>query len=394
MTPSGLAERISDIIEVPRDLLLGRYPPFVSGGTLPEGDVPVFVFHSVEPVRFGAQLDHLDRNDYVTLSVDQYFAHLTGRQAAPPRAVLLTFDDARGSLWSVGAPLLRRHGMRGLVFVVPGKVSSRPGAPDPTLDDVDAGRSRLDEILARESGDRPFLTWEEIESLAREGVFDFESHTLSHSRVHCAAKRVGFVTPDSRLGYQSFDLPIQSDGGRDLIGEDIPLGSPVLRSAPRLSECRRVYESPLARRACADEVEERGGPPFFARPGWRRTLESIARRFPPVVGAETAKDRASAIEGELLEARRKLEHHTGRVVRHLCYPWHAASPLARDLARTTGHSSTFCGKVRGSIIARAGDDPFAIPRIGEDWVELLPGSGRSTLRRILSRKWTRRLGGA
>ena len=31
--------------EVPRDLLLRRYPPFVTGGDLAPGEIPVFVFH-------------------------------------------------------------------------------------------------------------------------------------------------------------------------------------------------------------------------------------------------------------------------------------------------------------------------------------------------------------
>jgi hypothetical protein len=44
-----LGQKARDAFEVPRDLLLGRYPPFVTGGPLPRGHVPVFVFHSLEP---------------------------------------------------------------------------------------------------------------------------------------------------------------------------------------------------------------------------------------------------------------------------------------------------------------------------------------------------------
>src|SRR5688500_1473809 len=105
--------------EVPRDLLLGRYPPFVTGGPLPQGHIPVFVFHSLEPHRFARQLTHLADNGYVTLSADEYAQNLLGGRPAPARAVVLTFDDGRGSLWSVGYPLLRRFGMRGIVFLVP-----------------------------------------------------------------------------------------------------------------------------------------------------------------------------------------------------------------------------------------------------------------------------------
>ena len=65
-------------LEVPRDLLLGRYPDFVTGGPLPRGDVPVFVFHSVEPESFGRKLRHLADNGYVTLSAEEYHQGLLG----------------------------------------------------------------------------------------------------------------------------------------------------------------------------------------------------------------------------------------------------------------------------------------------------------------------------
>ena len=66
--------------EVPRDLLRGRYPPFVTGGELPRGDVPVFVFHGAEPDSFSRKLAHLAENGYVTLSAEEYVAVLRGQR--------------------------------------------------------------------------------------------------------------------------------------------------------------------------------------------------------------------------------------------------------------------------------------------------------------------------
>ena len=53
-----LGRHIRESWEVPRDIWLKRYPPFVTGGPLPGGDVPVFVFHSLEPHSFGRKLDY------------------------------------------------------------------------------------------------------------------------------------------------------------------------------------------------------------------------------------------------------------------------------------------------------------------------------------------------
>jgi hypothetical protein len=71
----------------------------------------------------------------------------------------------------------------------------------------------------------------------------------------------------------------------------------------------------------------------------------------------------------------------------LCFPWHVDSPLAREVAAQVGYTAAFVGKVsNGPAIARHGSDPFAIPRVGEDYVERLPGPSRRSLLSVLREK--------
>ncbi len=382
--------------EVPRDLLRRRYPPFVTGGALPRGDVPVFVFHGLEPARFGAQLAYLAENGYATLGVDEYLAVLQGRQGPPERAVVLTFDDGRGSLWTVGAPLLRRHGMKGIVFLVPGRMASRPGAPLPTWDDVEAGRVSAPTVLAREEGSGALLSWEETAELARSGVFEFESHTLTHARIHVGPRVAGFLTPEVRDGYAAFDVPLiegPTAPFRDLFPHEVPLGTPLLESAPRTSEALRFHEDPQVRERCVEAVAAAGGAAFFARLGWARELRSL---LPSRMSGrlESPDDRERGLRAELAEARTVIEAHTGRTVRMLCYPWHAWGPITRRLTTETGYGAALCGKVAGTPITRPGGDLLAIARIGDDYVETLPGRGRRGVASVLARKWRRRFGRA
>jgi peptidoglycan/xylan/chitin deacetylase (PgdA/CDA1 family) len=381
--------------EVPRDLLRRRYPPFVTGGELPRGDVPVFVFHSLEPVRFGAQLAHLAANGYRTLGADEYLAVLQGRTPAPERAVVLTFDDGRGSLWTVGAPLLKRHGMMGIVFLVPGRTASRPGPRFPTWDDVEAGRAAAPAVLAREQGAGSLLSWEEVEELAGSGVLDFESHTQLHSRVHVGPSVAGFLTPEMREGYAAFDVPLLGEGlrtGRDLLPHEAALGTPLLESAPRTSEALRFHEDPAIRERCVAAVAAAGGAAFFARRDWARRLRQL---LPSRVAGrvESPDDRERALRGELADARTAIEARTRRPSRLLCYPWHAWGPLSRRLAAEAGYVAAFCGKVEGTPITRAGGDLMAVARVGDDYVETLPGRGRRGVATVLARKWRRRFGG-
>ena len=78
---------------------------------------------------------------------------------------------------------------------------------------------------------------------------------------------------------------------------------------------------------------------------------------------------------------------TGRESTAVCYPWHVHSDLAREVAREAGYSVGFAGKAdQGPKISTAGSDLFAIARVGEDYVERLPGPGRRPLASVLMEK--------
>jgi peptidoglycan/xylan/chitin deacetylase (PgdA/CDA1 family) len=360
--------------EVPRDIVLRRYPPFVTGGELPRGHVPVFVFHSVEPESFGRKLQHLADNGYVPLSADEYMDVLTGKRTPPERAVLLTFDDGRASIVSVGLPLLQRYGMKAVLFLVPGRL--RPDDQAPTI-----------------SGPQEDLvSWPEVEKLARSGLVDIESHSLTHARVHTAPRVVDFLRPADRVGYRAMDVPLvfSERDGRDLLAPDAPLGTPLLQAEPRLGESLRFFEDAPAAAACVREVEEGGGAGFFARPDWERQLRRAVARVGLRGRVETPAERETAIRRELVQSKQEIEARTGRAVAHLCYPWHVSGPTARRIAAEVGYRTAFCGKVPGVALTPIGGDPLRVARIGEDYVELLPGRGRADLLSVLRRKWRRR----
>jgi peptidoglycan/xylan/chitin deacetylase (PgdA/CDA1 family) len=344
------ADEAKAVLEVPHDLLRRRYPPFVTGGALPRGDIPVFTFHGVDAVTFGRQLQYLAENGYRTLSAAEYIDVLTGARPAPERAVLLTFDDGRASTFAVALPLLERLGMKATVFLVPARVRGAD-APPPALSGAQEG----------------FVSWAEVEAMVRSGVFDVESHSLTHARIHTGPRVDRFLAPEDRVGYAAMDVPLIHAGGTDLLAPDVPLGTPLLRSAPRLSEAWRFYE---------DE-----------------TIRMALPRGPIRGRLETAAEREAAMRRELLEAKRQIEERTGRPVTHLCYPWHAFGPTARRLAAEVGYRTAFCGKVAGVPVTRPGGDLLTIARVGDDYVEMLPGRGRKSLLDVVRHKWRRRFGG-
>jgi len=279
------------------------------------------------------------------------------------------------------------------VFLVPGRMTSRAGPLPPAWDELQGGEAAA--VLRREEGEGAFLSWEEVEALAhdRSGVFDFESHTLSHARIHTGPQVKGFLTPAQQQGYAALDVPLVQQGEGDRTAAELPLGTPLFRSEPRTSEALRFYEDPAVRSAPVHAVAAHGGAGFFYRDGWEKELRRLMDGQRVEGRLESPEEREQAIRHELLESKRIIEDRTGRPVLHLCYPWHVAGPTARRVAREVGYRTAFCGKVAGVPITLAGGDPHAVARVGEDYVELLPGRGRASLSAVLRQKWSRRIRG-
>jgi peptidoglycan/xylan/chitin deacetylase (PgdA/CDA1 family) len=136
-------------------------PSFVFAASPPEldGGVPVFFYHAVTTEGFAADLRFLRENGYATLDADGLLAHLGGERPAPPRSVVLTFDDGGSLLHRIVFPLLREFGQRAVAFVAP--------------------RFHGDACIGAGREPRP-CTWDELREMAASGVVDVQSHTLEH----------------------------------------------------------------------------------------------------------------------------------------------------------------------------------------------------------------------
>lgn len=124
----------------------------------PSDNVPVFCYHIPDAESFRADLQHLRRNGYQTLAADQLLAHLNGTEPAPPKSVVLTFDDGPVEVYRIAFPLLKEHGFRAVAFIA-------PSFHDNVRDDMDQGRA---------------CTWNELVEMQASGVIEVQSHTLEH----------------------------------------------------------------------------------------------------------------------------------------------------------------------------------------------------------------------
>lgn len=388
-----LAKNLREVGSTALDMLLLRYPGFVYGESK-HGAIPVFCFHSVEPASFQSMLEFIASNGYVALDADEYYQVLTGHAYTPGNTVVLTFDDGWGSLWSVGFPLIKQYHVKIIVFLPPGRIEHCDRRL-PNLDDLAAGRCAEEDVFGRDKSDHPLLTWEEIIEMHTSGLVDFQSHSFNHSLVTSSAQVVDFVNPRLLETCNLLELPFPSRGFQPMgTKPPVRLGEPLFESVPRLSDTPRLIIDPMVTEECVQFVHSYGGADFFKQSEWPDILMRVARKHLKTAAEpqiEPPEEQVESIRHELVESKRAIEEMLpGKVVRHICYPWHVTGSIARREASAVGYTSNFLGRTAGRYYNPIPNDPFNIARLGGDFFFRLPGKGRVGLLRILMNKAARR----
>ena len=377
-----------------RALLFRTYPDFVykTVKEMPKDEIPVFTFHSVEHEYFEAQMRYLADNHYRTIDSDEYHDILLGNVQLNQKTVVLTFDDGRGSLWSVAYPILKKYGLKAISFIVPFCI--KDATEDyPTLDDVWNGAALIEDVQRREEKEL-LCSWKEIKRMHKDGIIDFQSHSSFHHSVFITKEFVDFINPSFRPKPMCGTLnPVVRKNGVDKIGSDLDFGHPIYRWAPSLSTSRRYVEDEALSNECTNYVSDRGGRAFFQQAGWRQQLRKFMKEH-QIQHAGSGRfqnqdERVSDIHKDLLQSKNLIEEKLDKYVRHFCFPWYAGSDLAGKISQEVGYYSNYWGLLQNRSINRIGDNPYYLARMNDEYIFSLPGRGRTALYELLLKKYLR-----
>ncbi len=309
------------------DLSLGCYPRFCFGLGLSRNILPVFHFHEVSPEYLVPFLDHLKNGGYRTLDTKGLLDDVLSGKPIPERAVLLTFDDAWTSIWTVAEPLLRERAQKAVTFAIPGRVSVESGL-----------RKQFAEgMTAFDPGDRsdePFARWDELRALQENGTIEVEAHSFAHAQVPTG--------------------PATGDWSSTAIRETPRLSLPIVREGSTVRPYRET---------------EAGSARYPMRP----RMSEVRAWLPDQDRHETDDEARAAIRGDLKACHDSLKEELGRPPRLLCFPWAVAGPTAREEAKRLGYEAAFADHFPGKRYVRAGDDPFRLMRLKHQWIRKLPG---------------------
>jgi hypothetical protein len=342
------------------DLATGCYPAFLFGG--PVAALPVFHFHDVTRAWLEPRLQYLVDNGYATVTCDEIARLVIDGVEPGPKRVALTFDDGWASAWTVAMPLLRRFGLRAILFAIPARMGDAAG-PRPTIEETGAPAAPASPT---------FVTWPELRAMHGSGVFDVQSHTRSHAKVFCDSAVTGFVAPG--FARDPLDRPLASVNGSIHFVEPDALGTPLYLRRSRMSDARRFLPDDATGARCRELVTRHGGPAFFDRPAWQAELTQAAHgggRF------ESDGEREGAIEEEIEQGRALLNQGLRTTtVRHVALPWGIAGDVTRRALRRSACVTAFAERPFRRRGVRAGDDRYGLMRLNGKFLMCLPGRGR------------------
>ena len=237
----------------------------------------------------------------------------------------------------------------------------------------------------------PLCTWPEIEKMHQSGVIDFQSHTMYHALIPTSNRIIDFFHPNFNTYYfGNIFVPVYRKGKTDWVDRNVPFGTPIYDSEPRMSKFPRFFDDENVREKCQNFVAEQGGADFFHRKDWRKQLKHFFRAARKESSGkerfESKAEQKSAMFSELRESKNIIEQRLNKTVAHLCYPWFVGSALSVEQAKKAGYKTNFWGNLPGIRENTVGGDPFRLVRLEDRFIFRLPGDRRKSLRHIMGEK--------
>lgn len=147
--------------------------------------IPVVMYHHVSPVKggltvspglFEEHLRYLRMEGWKTLTADEFVEFIKAGEI-PRKCVLLTFDDGFADNYVYAYPILKRYGMKAVLFVATS-----------FIEDLEIERENFHSLPHKEAWRLAFIerrsevmcAWKELREMQEDGVFDIQAHSHGH----------------------------------------------------------------------------------------------------------------------------------------------------------------------------------------------------------------------
>jgi len=276
----------------------------------------------------------------------------------PPKPIVLTFDDGFLDNWVYAYPILKKYGMKGVIFVNPDFVDLTNEAR-PNLEDVWHGRIREWDLEYW-----GYLSCEEMRRMERYGTMEIQSHAMTHTWYFKDNNIVDFHHPGDEYYWLYWNEYPQKKAKwlTEYKEDEVPFGTPVYSYGKALIT-RRYFDDAGLRNRLVEYVAEHGGRDFFNAPDWRKILHEIADNYRSrhrlEDSYEAEEEYIERVKSEIFDSKRKIEENLDKAIEFICWPGGGCNEITLQLAADAGYLASTKGTVKNTW----GAEPSRIHRV-------------------------------
>lgn len=298
---------------------------------------------SVDKYQFEIFCKYLSTHHYSTHFLEHWYRSQEEQEVVNSKDLYLTFDDGYLDNLLVAYPIMEKYGIKGTIFINPEFVDPSSGVRN----------------LETHPSTLGFLNWDEIIFLKRSGVFDIQSHSMSHNYYFSFDKLLGIHDGTDKyhwLGWIS-KPERKSFWLNESQGSFTPKGTPVFEYGRALGVRRYFPDETFVEKAIELYQNVSDSSSLMIE------LEKIKKQFPGRY--ESDSEMKERYKYELVESKRILEEKLGCPIDFLCWPGGGYNDASLQIAIDAGYkASTLASREGNKRIDNFGTDYKRIVRFG------------------------------
>ena len=301
---------------------------------------------SVDAVQFEALCQYLSSHNYKTDFLSRWYYLEDYPKEKTGKELFLTFDDGYLDNLLVAYPVMKKYGVKGTIFV------------NPEFIDPSSGVRTIKDNNGETLG---FLNWDEICFLDKSGVFDIQSHSMSHNFYFKSDKMIDIHTQQNKYHWLAWINKPEKKYAWQLENQKsyTPYGYPVFEYYRALGLRRYFPDDTVVEKSI--ELYKSGKDKEEIVKACTELLKEYPGRF------ETDEEMTKRYKYELFDSKRILEERLDKKIDYLCWPGGGYNEISLRIAEEAGYlASTIASREGRKQVDNKGKEYKRIVRFGMD----------------------------